>query len=435
MPERELRNRVVRIASDKVDGKEGTVGEKDTSANGTTVRGSAACVVPLGDAGREKALEGFRKPYDIPDEFPEMSAVLGVIPKHCFEKPLTTSLSYMFASLFLTVSLPVLAWKTLPTPDVTSPVSVLCWLVYAFWEGTIATGCWVVAHECGHNAFCENKYIQDSIGFVLHSALLVPYFSWQRSHAVHHSRTNHLTEGETHVPETTCEGDSGIAKLRLFDWIGEDAFAVVNLFNHLVLGWPAYLLTGATGSPARGFSNHFVPSNDALFPGNWKAKVLASDVGIVAVLFALYEWSVVYGATQVVALYALPYLFVNMWLVLYTWLQHTDVDVPHFDARNWTWLKGAFMTIDRPYPQPFDWLHHKIGSTHVAHHICSRIPHYHAREATDAIKKAFPEYYLYDPTPIVPAMWRVAKTCVATTPEGDRHYYTNPTATPEPASE
>ena len=28
----------------------------------------------------------------------------------------------------------------------------------------------------------------------------VPYFSWQRSHAVHHAKTNHMTEGETHVP-------------------------------------------------------------------------------------------------------------------------------------------------------------------------------------------------------------------------------------------
>ena len=38
------------------------------------------------------------------------------------------------------------------------------------------------------------------MGYLLHSALLVPYFSWQRSHAVHHSRTNHVDEGETHVP-------------------------------------------------------------------------------------------------------------------------------------------------------------------------------------------------------------------------------------------
>ena len=53
----------------------------------------------------------------------------------------------------------------------------------------------VVAHECGHGAFSNNLLVQDTVGYILHSALLVPYFSWQRSHAVHHSRTNHLEEG------------------------------------------------------------------------------------------------------------------------------------------------------------------------------------------------------------------------------------------------
>ena len=71
----------------------------------------------------------------------------------------------------------------------------------------------------------------------------------------------------------------------------------------------------------------------------------------------------------VVALYVGPYLVCNFWLVLYTWLQHTDVDVPHFEGDDWSLLKGAFMTIDRPYGAVFDFLHHKIGSTHVAHHI------------------------------------------------------------------
>jgi hypothetical protein len=41
---------------------------------------------------------------------------------------------------------------------------------------------------------------------------MVPYFSWQRSHAVHHSKTNHLTEGETHVPYTMESGKKTLAK-------------------------------------------------------------------------------------------------------------------------------------------------------------------------------------------------------------------------------
>ena len=38
-------------------------------------------------------------------------------------------------------------------------------------------------------------------------------------------------------------------------------------------------------------------------------------------------------------------------------------------------------------------MHHKIGSTHVVHHLFSKIPHYHALEATEAIKPILGEYY------------------------------------------
>merc|ERR1719379_1593479 len=74
------------------------------------------------------------------------------------------------------------------------------WLAYGAVAGTVWTGMWVVAHECGHGAFSDNRFIQDLVGYVLHTALLVPYFSWQHSHAVHHANTNHITKGETHVP-------------------------------------------------------------------------------------------------------------------------------------------------------------------------------------------------------------------------------------------
>merc|ERR1719353_1324882 len=78
-------------------------------------------------------------------------------------------------------------------------------------------------------------------------------------------------------------------------------------------------------------------------------------------------WAMQTSFATVFGLYLAPYLFTNFWLVLYTWLQHTDVDVPHFEGNDWNLVKGAFMTIDRPYGPVFDFLHHRIGSTHVAH--------------------------------------------------------------------
>lgn len=341
--------------------------------------------------------------------WPSKERILAAIPKECFERSLATSMMYMAISLSLTISCGVvgylipLNWAWIPA-----------WIAYAAVTGTVAIGCWVVAHECGHRAFCRQNWIQDTVGFTLHSALLVPYFSWQRSHALHHARTNHLSDGETFVPYR-MNTKKGEASAKWQSFIGDEAFGILNMIARLLFGWPAYLLTGASGGPARGATNHFwplQPFSAALFPGKWRAKVWISDIGVIAVLTALGLWAYSAGSiVPVLVLYVGPYLVVNFWLVLYTWLHHTDVDVPHFENDEWSWVKGAFMSIDRPYGPVFDFLHHRIGSTHVAHHIDARVPHYHAKRATEALKAAFPDLYQYDPTPVPKALWRVATKC------------------------
>ena len=147
-----------------------------------------------------------------------------------------------------------LAWAFVPVTAAYWPV----WVAYAFVTGTAATGCWVAAHECGHGAFSDDKTIQDAVGYALHSLLLVPYFSWQRSHAVHHSRTNHVLEGETHVPARLGTEDANVV-FKLRGLLGEGPFTFLNLVGVFALGWPIYLLTGASGGPVRGNTNHFLP--------------------------------------------------------------------------------------------------------------------------------------------------------------------------------
>ena len=120
----------------------------------------------------------------------------------------------------------------------------LPYILYSGLMGTAAMGLWVLGHECGHGAFGNSKIQNDLIGFILHSSLLVPYFSWKYTHNKHHKFTNHLIYGETHVPETAKEVGwyMGINKI-----LGEDSFTMVIIFTRLILGWPAYLFTNVSG--------------------------------------------------------------------------------------------------------------------------------------------------------------------------------------------
>lgn len=376
-----------------------------------------------------------------PEDFPKSKDIKAVIPADCFEPETAKSLGYLAVSLLGTgvcTAIGVAMLGAIGTSIWTLPI----WTAYSAVTGTVAMGLWVLAHECGHGAFSKDKKLQDAVGYILHSLMLVPYFSWQRSHAVHHQYTNHMELGETHVPEEYGENGTYQYREKVLNTFGTEqglkVWGAIQGFLHLVVGWPGYLLIGATGGPARGITNHFYPNplttpeepKKELFPGNWKEKVYQSDIGIAAVVGALAAWTACHGVGEVMALYGGPLLVVNAWLVLYTWLQHTDTDVPHFTDEDHNFVKGALHTIDRPYDKldPFgliDFLHHKIGSTHVAHHYDSTIPHYKAQAATDAIKENFPELYLYDPTPIPQALWRVCKGCTVVEKRGDKYIWKN----------
>jgi hypothetical protein len=84
-----------------------------------------------------------------------------------------------------------------------------------------------------------------------------------------------------------------------------------------------------------------------------------------------------HGAAPVILWYVGPLMWNQAWLVAYTWLQHTDPTVPLYGPDEWTCVRGALSTVDLPYGV-FDFFHHKIGSTHVAHHIFHEMPFYEA---------------------------------------------------------
>ena len=107
-------------------------------------------------------------------EFPSSKGeVMRKIPKHLTQPHTGKSLMYAAISTALTLASGALG-LLIPQRWAYAPL----WLASGMMTGTIATGCWVVAHECGHFAFSKNRALQDAVGYILHSFLLVPYYSW-----------------------------------------------------------------------------------------------------------------------------------------------------------------------------------------------------------------------------------------------------------------
>ena len=61
----------------------------------------------------------------------------------------------------------------LPHPSLYPFARFALWALYGFWAGLFATGLWVIAHECGHQAFSESKTINNTVGWILHSACVI----------------------------------------------------------------------------------------------------------------------------------------------------------------------------------------------------------------------------------------------------------------------
>ncbi|KAK3376869.1 delta-12 acyl-CoA desaturase [Lasiosphaeria ovina] len=379
-----------------------------------------------------KLIDTYGNEFQVPDF--TIKDIRDAIPKHCFERSTLRSLSYVLRDM-VCLATTFYLFHNFNTPEYV-PVKaarVVLWGIYSFMQGLFSTGLWVLAHECGHGAFSASKTVNNWVGWILHSSLLVPYFSWQMSHSKHHKATGHMERDMVFVPRTREQFANRIGRfIHELDELTEETpiATLIHLIGQQVIGWPNYLLTNVTGhnfhekqregrgkGKHNGFGggvNHFDPRSP-IYDHKEAFRVVLSDVGLALAITALVFLGQKFGWNNMAVWYFLPYLWVNHWLVAITFLQHTDPSLPHYTPSEWNFVRGCAATIDREFGFIGRHLLHGIIETHVLHHYVSTIPFYNADEATEAIKPIMGRHYRSDtsdgPIGFIKAMWKSARWC------------------------
>ncbi|KAJ3825402.1 delta-12 fatty acid desaturase [Lentinula raphanica] len=364
------------------------------------------------------------------------------LPKQLFKKSTMKGLSYVVRDIFLALMLYKLAWSL----DTIAAILVKLmsvyptrawilewglWLLYFNVQGIFLTSLWCLAHEASHGCLSPYTWINDLVGFMLHTFLLVPYFSWKSTHLSHHASTVSVELDENYVPRTRSDfalAPEDIANASDYHEALQETpiYTALRLIAMQVLGLISYLLFNVKGSPRHPpGTNHFNP-NASLFKPHERSGVVMSDIGLMLMVYILSSWTKQVGLGQFVRLYFIPYLITNHWIVMLTYLQHTDPTIPHYRRSQWTFVRGALASVDRPF---LGWIgrvfFHNVSHNHISHHLFSSIPFYNQPIATEYIKKILKEDYNYDSTNSFRALYRSFVECAFIEDEGNIVFFKN----------
>ncbi len=319
------------------------------------------------------------------------------VPARCFAPSASRALLSLTRDLIVLAALYALAWHA---PAWSAP---LFWLA----QGTMLWALFVLGHDCGHGSFVRSRRVNDVVGHLLHTPLLVPYRAWRISHRLHHRHVGDVERDEGWHPLTAAQVESLAWPVRLLR------------FRLPLLAFPFYL---ARRSPARSGS-HFVPTSPLFRPR--ERREVAFSVALVALFaLALVVAGVVAGPWAVVSGYVGPYLVFVAWISLVTYLHHTDARLPWYRGEAWTLARGALSTVDRRYGL-LERVQHDAGC-HVVHHLFPSIPHHRLREAAAAVRPLLGDAYVEDRRPIRHALRDAVQRCRVVPASGDVVYYAAP---------
>jgi len=307
------------------------------------------------------------------------------------------------------------------------------WSVYWYFQGVAGASLWILGHETGHGNLFKSNWLNHTIGFPLHTLVGVPYYAWRWTHHVHHMGNASMEKDENYVPKPRSNfklPEPEKATKRDYHDVFEDAplATLGRVLFMIMLGFQTYMVSNGfgLGNPKYPAGTSHVNPFSALYkPGQWP-QILLSNIGIGIGIALLVLWGNNYGYAHMIKYYFVPYILTNQWIVLLTFLHHTDPTIPHYRKGEWDFTRGALATVDRPL---LGWqgrfFLHNISHDHTAHHLFSNVPFYNLPKVTNAIKPVLGEHHNYDPGYSYYALWRSFSQCMFVEDKGEIIFWKN----------
>ncbi|KAK0478475.1 fatty acid desaturase-domain-containing protein [Armillaria novae-zelandiae] len=382
------------------------------------------CIVRNTSTDTNSYLPRRRTPFSPPTV--TLKEIHDAVPKHLLKGNPVLATLYVLRDVSFTLLLFKLASRIgdieayISSPALAVLARAFLWPAYWWVQGLVWAGIFCLGHDAGHGTLYRSTKMNNLVGFVLHTALLIPYYAWRATHHAHHKATSSMERDENYVPYQRSDfGLPSKEKARQFDY--DEVFEetpIYTLSRMLIMqgfGWWVYLAKNTMGSKmyAPG-TNHFDPDSP-LFKPEQRNAIIVSDIGLVAMVLLLA--------------YAGP--------VMFTYLHHSDPTIPHYRKGEWSFLRGAAATVDRPL---LGWMgrffFHNISHDHVAHHFFSSAPFYNGPAITQIVKNVLGASYNYDFNgawsaisknfhPSFYALYRSFTQCLFVEEEGDIVFYKN----------
>ena len=322
-------------------------------------------------------LESFGKTTtNVEDSDIRISDIVKTLPSECFKKNETKA--WLFAcSNVLVIALgvygiAVLPWYFLP----------ITWLI----TGTGLAGFFTLAHDCGHYAFSQKRWVNEIVGHLLMLPLMYPFYTGCIEHNCHHTRTNKIgTPGWRQIHEIlNGKTDPNWQPLRV------EVFNLLKPRTRLVYrSMRGYFWW--TGTIINWWNQITLDSSKVSFKDQSKVKFSRSIVLIFGVtLFTALILTV--GLWGLVKFWLVPWLIYHFWFSTFTLIHHTSSETEWKVDSQWNAARANLCgTIHCDYPWWVEFICHDINY-HIPHHISTAIPFYNLRMAHRSLKENWSPY-------------------------------------------